>query len=62
MASESEEEYGALFINSILSLPLRMDLENLNHPQPPAPLYTDNMTEKGFANEELKWDNPNSWT
>ena len=31
-----------------------MDLENLNNPQPPTPLYTDNMTEKGLENEELK--------
>ena len=50
----AEEEYGELFINSILDLPLRMALENLNHPQTPTPLYTDNMTAKGLSNEELK--------
>ena len=48
MASAAEAEYGALFVNSRLALPIRMALEDLNHTQPPTPLFTDNETEKGL--------------
>ena len=54
MESESEVEYGTLFINSRLSLPLRMVLENLGHSQPTTPIFTDNITEKGLSNDSLK--------
>ena len=46
MSSESEAEYGELFINSRLELPLRMVLENLGHSQPTTPIFTDNITER----------------
>ena len=54
MASAAEAEYGALFVNSRLALPIRMALEDLNHTQPPTPLFTDNETAKGLAHETLK--------
>ena len=54
MASAAEAEYGALFNNSRLALPLRMVLENLGHSQPPTPIFTDNLTSQGLANESLK--------
>ena len=51
MASAAEAEYGALFLNARLSLPLRQILENLNHPQLPTPIFTDNATARGLAHE-----------
>ena len=54
MSSSSEAEYGELFIKSRLELPLRMALENLGHSQPPTPIFTDNMTERGLDNDSLK--------
>lgn len=30
------------------------DLENMNHPQPPTPIFTDNYTARVLSNETLK--------
>ena len=54
MASAAEAEYGAIFHNARLAIPMRQDLENMNHPQPPTPIFTDNITARGLSHETLK--------
>lgn len=44
LSSTSEAELGALYINAKSTLFIRHILEALNHPQPPTPIATDNLT------------------
>ncbi len=53
-ASAAEAEVGGLFVNSQDAVPIRTTLEELNHPQPPTPIKTDNSTASGIANNTLK--------
>ena len=48
MKSASESEYGELFKNPRLELPLRMVLENMGHYQPTTPIFTDNCKYQGL--------------
>jgi hypothetical protein len=54
MSSAAESETGALFINGKEAMPIRQTLLELNHPQPPTPLQTDNSTATGIVNKTVK--------
>ena len=54
IASADEAEIGATFINGQESITIRSTLEELGHPQPPTPIFVDNSTADGFANETIK--------
>ena len=54
MASAAEAEIGVVFYNCQTSVPLRITLQELGHPQPPTPIQTDNSTAVGFANSTIK--------
>jgi hypothetical protein len=54
MASAAEAKVGGLFFNGQDAVPIRTTLEELNHPQPPTPIKTDNSTASGIANNTLK--------
>jgi hypothetical protein len=54
MSSAAEAETGALFINGKEAIPLRQTLIELNHPQPPTPIQTDNSTATGIVNKTVK--------
>jgi hypothetical protein len=54
MSSAAEAEIGAVFINAKEGAVLRTTLEELGHPQPPTPMYTDNTTATGYSNGTMK--------
>ena len=54
VSSAAEAELAALYHNGQDAYPLRIALEELNHPQPPTPIQTDNSTASGLANDTLK--------
>jgi hypothetical protein len=54
LSSASEAELAALFHTGKEACPLRACLEELGHPQPPAPIQTDNSTAAGIANNSVK--------
>ena len=54
VASAAEAEIAALFHNGQDAYPLRIALEEMNHPQPPTPMQTDNSTASGLANDTIK--------
>jgi hypothetical protein len=54
MASAAEAEVGGLFVNGQDAVPIRTTLKELDHPQPPTPIKTDNSTASGIANNTLK--------
>jgi hypothetical protein len=54
MASAAEAELGGLYYNATDACPLRTALNEMDHPQPPTPLITDNSTATGIANKTVK--------
>ena len=54
MGSAAEAEIGASYMNAQESLPIRVCLEEMGHPQPPTPIQVDNTTAVGFANKTIK--------
>ena len=54
MASESDAEYGALFLNFKAAVPIRNTLIEMHHPQTPTPIQVDNSTAVGLANKSIK--------
>jgi hypothetical protein len=54
VASAAEAELAALFHNGQDAYSLRVALEEMNHPQPPTPIQTDNSTAAGLANDSIK--------
>ena len=54
MASIAESEMGSLLLNFQEAVPIRTSLEEMNHPQPPTPVYIDNSTAYGIANRDIK--------
>jgi hypothetical protein len=54
MQSAAEAECGGLYMNAIEALPMRITLEELNHPQPATPMRTDNSTADGIMNKTVK--------
>jgi hypothetical protein len=54
MQSAAEAEYGGLYMNAKEAVPMRIILEELNHPQPATPIRTDNSTADGMMNKTVK--------
>ena len=54
MASAAEAELGGLYHNGTEACGLRTALDELDHPQPPTPMVTDNSTATGIANRKVK--------
>jgi hypothetical protein len=54
VSSAAEAELAALFHNGQDAYSLRVALEEMNHPQPPTPIQTDNSTAAGLANDSIK--------
>jgi hypothetical protein len=54
LASATEAELAAVYLNSKEVCPIRICLEELGHPQPPTPIQTDNSTAAGIANDTVK--------
>ena len=54
VSSDAETELAALFITGKKCVPLRQDLIELHHPQPPTPLITENKTTENLANATIK--------
>jgi hypothetical protein len=54
ISSAAEAEIGAVFINAKEGAVLRTTLEELEHPQPPTPMETDNTTATGYSNGTIK--------
>eukprot|EP00804_Cyclotella_cryptica_P028165 CCRYP_011030-RA/>CCRYP_011030-RA protein AED:0.16 eAED:0.16 QI:0/0/0/1/0.25/0/5/0/1115 len=52
-ASAAEAELGALFLNAKEAKIMRLTLQELGHPQPPAPIHCDNSTTIGIVNNTL---------
>ena len=53
-SAASDAEYCTIFLTAVSSINTRNTLENLGHPQPPTPIYCDNTTAVGIANDLLK--------
>eukprot|EP00957_Ditylum_brightwellii_P170778 12998277-Ditylum_brightwellii.AAC.1 len=53
MASTAEAEIGALYTNARKREEFQMALQELNHPQMPTPIMTDNNTENGIVNDTI---------
>ena len=53
MTSTSEAETAALFLNCIATIPLRIALEEMGHPQPKTPVITDNTSAEGLINKTM---------
>jgi hypothetical protein len=54
LASTAESELAGLFVNGQEAVPERITLEELGHPQGPTPIFTDNKTSNGIANDTIK--------
>ena len=54
MGSAAETEVGGLYMNALELSPMRTTLEQLDHPQPPTPIQTDNSTADGIINVTIK--------
>jgi hypothetical protein len=54
MQSAAEAEYGGLYMNAKEAVPMRITLEELDHPQPATPIRTDNSTADGITNKTVK--------
>ena len=54
MSAASEAEVGTLFINCKESVVLRNIMEEMEHPQPPIPVETDDSTVCGIANAKIQ--------
>ena len=54
MASASEAELGALFLNAREAATIRTTLVELGHPQPPNQIITDNKCAARIANDTVK--------
>eukprot|EP00957_Ditylum_brightwellii_P115604 8817675-Ditylum_brightwellii.AAC.1 len=54
MASAAEAEIGALYTNTRKGEEFRTALQELDHPQPPTPIMTDNTTTNRIVNDTIK--------
>ena len=62
MGTAVEAKVGGLYMNIIEVLPMRIILEELDHPQPPTPIQTDNSTTDGIMNKTIKQNKVKQWT
>ncbi len=54
MASTAKAELGALYLNCQERIIFKLTLEHLGHPQPKIPVYCNNATAVGIANNTIK--------
>ena len=54
MSSAAEAELAGLFMNAQHAIPIRLTLEDMGHPQPLAPLRTNNLTAQGILSGVYK--------
>jgi hypothetical protein len=54
MQSAAEAECGGLYMNAKEAVPMRIRLEELDHPQPATPIRIDNSTADGIMNKIVK--------
>jgi hypothetical protein len=54
MQSAAEAECGGLYMNAKETVPMRITLEELDHPQSATPIRTDNSTSYGIMNKTVK--------
>ena len=52
--SAAEAEIGVRYLNVMQSVPIWITLDEMEHPQPPTPIQTDNITVASFANGAMK--------
>ena len=53
-SSTAESELAALYMNAQEAIPLRQTLIDLDHPQPPTEIITDNSIASGVVNQTVK--------
>lgn len=53
VSSAAEAEVGGIYHNAQVSIPIRILLQSLNHPQPPTLIKTDNSTANGFIHDNI---------
>ena len=61
MSSATEADTGAIHHNGKYTIPIRITLSELDHPQGPAPLKIDNNTADGFLKSTIRQKKSNSW-
>ena len=61
VASAAETETAGVFGNAQQAIVIRRALIELNHPQPPTPLKTDNSTTYGFVHANLRQKKSKTW-
>ena len=54
MGLAAEAKVGGLYINALELSPMRTKLKELDHPQPPTPIRTDDSTADGIMNKTIK--------
>ena len=54
MASATEAELGAMYMNAREAIACRQTLQNLGHKQPPTPIVIDNIAAQGIINKTMK--------
>ena len=57
VALAAEAEIGGLLHNAQTSIPFRVMLEALGHPQPPTPIKTENAIAHGFIYDNIHLKN-----
>jgi hypothetical protein len=60
VASATEAEFGALFLNCKEGMIFHLTLEESGHPQPKSPIHCNNATTIGIANNTVKWQRSRS--
>ena len=54
MASAAEAKTGLIFLNGQQAIPIRTDLLEMGHPQPPTPIKTDSATYRGILASNMR--------
>merc|ERR1712197_166498 len=61
VSSAAEAETAGVYHNAQLALPIRILLHVLDHPQPPTPIKTNNLTALGFIKDNINKKRSKSW-
>ena len=61
MSSAAEAEQIGIFHNAKVSVPIRKASTELNHPQPPATIKTDNSTSHGILTSTIRQKRPKAF-
>ena len=61
VSSSAEADIAGVFHNASMALPIHHFLTQLNHPQPPTPIKTDNSTTTGFVYDNIHQKRSKSW-